>query len=273
MKKLLSITLLALICTMSFAQNRVTGKVTATDGQTVPFASLVVKGTMNGVATSDDGSYVLENVASNAKLVFSCIGYLDQEVDVAGRSVVNVIMAPDMESLDEVMVIAYGTAKKGTYTGSAAAVNNEKFDLRPVTGVTNALAGTTAGVQVSTSNGMPGSEPTIRIRGIGSFNASNSPLVVLDGMPYDNAVSSYKNEVASLKSDISSHQSDVSQFEVSANYNRLILERTQQMYDKGIVTLRELEDARLNVEKDENQAMIYRINALVLENRIAALQL
>ena len=199
MKKLLSITLLALICTMSFAQNRVTGKVTATDGQTVPFASVVVKGTMNGVATSDDGSYVLENVASNAKLVFSCIGYLDQEVDVAGRSVVNVIMAPDMESLDEVMVIAYGTAKKGTYTGSAAAVNNEKFDLRPVTGVTNALAGTTAGVQVSTSNGMPGSEPTIRIRGIGSFNASNSPLVVLDGMPYDNAISSINpNDIESM---------------------------------------------------------------------------
>ncbi|MBQ5391872.1 MAG: hypothetical protein IIU44_05835, partial [Spirochaetales bacterium] len=83
----------------------------------------------------------------------------------------------------------------------------------------------------------------------------------------------YKNDVASLKADISSHLSDISQFEVSANYNRLILERTQQMYDKGIVTLRELEDARLNVEKDENQAMIYRINALVLENRIAALQL
>ena len=97
--------------------------------------------------------------------------------------------------------------------------------------------------------------------------------VILAQIDYDNAVTSYKNEVASLKSDISSHQSDVSQFEVSANYNRLILERTQQMYDKGIVTLRELEDARLNVEKDENQAMIYRINALVLENRIAALQL
>ena len=97
--------------------------------------------------------------------------------------------------------------------------------------------------------------------------------VILAQIDYDNAVASYKNEVASLKSDISSHLSDVSQFEVSANYNRQILERTQQMYDKGIVTARELEDARLNVEKDENQAMIYRINALVLENRIAALQL
>ncbi len=97
--------------------------------------------------------------------------------------------------------------------------------------------------------------------------------VILAQIDYDNAVQSYKNEVASLKSDVSNHLSDLSQFEVSSNYNRLILERTQQMYDKGIVTKRDLEDAQLSVEKDEVQAMIYKISALILENRIAALQL
>ena len=97
--------------------------------------------------------------------------------------------------------------------------------------------------------------------------------VILAQIDYDNAVQSYKNEVASLKSDVSNHLSDLSQFEVGSNYNRLILERTQQMYDKGIVTKRDLEDAQLSVEKDEVQAMIYKISALILENRIAALQL
>ena len=199
MKKLLTFALLMMACTLSFAQTKVTGKVTSTDGQAVPFASIVVKGTMNGVASLDDGSYVLEKVPSNAKLVFSCIGYIDQEVEVAGRARIDVILAPDTESLEEVMVVAYGTAKKGTYTGSAAAVTKEKFDLRPVTGVTNALAGTTAGVQVSTSNGMPGSAPTIHIRGLGSFSASNSPLTVLDGMPYDGDISSINpNDIESI---------------------------------------------------------------------------
>ena len=97
--------------------------------------------------------------------------------------------------------------------------------------------------------------------------------VILAQIDYDNALQNYKNEVASLKSDVSTHLSDLAQFEVSSNYDRLILERTQQMYDKGIVTMRDLEDAQLSVEKDEVQAMVYKINALILENRIAALQL
>jgi len=190
MKKILTLALMALICTMSFAQTKITGKVTSTDGQPVPFASVVEKGTMNGTATNDDGTYVLTNVSPNANLIVTCIGYIEQVIEVSSRSVINVILAPDTESLEEVMVIAYGTAKKGTYTGSAASVNNEKFELRPITGATQALAGTTAGVQVSTANGMPGSDPSIRIRGIGSFNAGNAPLIVLDGMPYDNSISS-----------------------------------------------------------------------------------
>jgi hypothetical protein len=97
--------------------------------------------------------------------------------------------------------------------------------------------------------------------------------VILAQMDYDSAVASYRNDVESLRSSISDHQSDVAQFEVSASYNRMILERTQEMYDKGLVTERDLEDARMNVEKDEAQALIYRLNALVLEDRIAALQL
>lgn len=97
--------------------------------------------------------------------------------------------------------------------------------------------------------------------------------VILAQMDYDNAVASYKKDVESLKSTISDHMSDESQFEVSARYNRIILEKTQSMYDKGLVTKRDLEDAQLNVEKDEVQALVNKLNALVLENRIAELQM
>ncbi len=191
--------LLMLICSVSFAQSGVAGKVTSADGQPVPFAGVVVKGTMNGVATADDGSYVIQNVPSNATLVFSSIGYADQEIAVNGRARIDVVLEPDTESLEEVMVVAYGTAKKSSFTGSAASLGKDKFEMRPVTGVTNALAGTTAGVQVSTANGMPGSAPTIRIRGIGSYYASNNPLIVLDGMPYDNDISSINpNDIESV---------------------------------------------------------------------------
>ena len=101
MKKLLTIALMLLLCSTAFAQTRVTGKVTsAQDGQPIPFASVVVKGTMTGVASNENGVYVLPSVPSNATLVFSSIGFNDLEVQVAGRSVIDAVMAPNAESLE-----------------------------------------------------------------------------------------------------------------------------------------------------------------------------
>ena len=115
MKKLFLATLLVLICSISFAQNRVTGRVTTSeDGSGIPFASVVVKGTMNGVATDDNGAFTLTGVARGAILEFSSVGFLTQEVQYNGEPVVNVILSPDRESLDEAMVVAYGTVKKGS---------------------------------------------------------------------------------------------------------------------------------------------------------------
>lgn len=200
MKKLLIVMFVLAMPFLSVAQTRVTGTVTTkADGQPVPFAYIVVKGTQMGTSSNEMGEYALDNVPANAILSFSSIGYETVEVAVNGRAIVNVALAPDAESIDETIIVAYGTAKKGTYTGSAALVDNSKFLDRPLTEVTQALAGTTAGLQIGTSNGMPGSEPTIRIRGIGSFNASNSPLIVLDGMPYDNAFTSINpNDIESI---------------------------------------------------------------------------
>ena len=198
MKKLLTMALLTLICTMSFAQNRVTGKVTDTDGQPVPFASVVIKGTMTGTATEQDGTFALDRVPSNAKLLVSCIGYLDQEVDVAGRSVVNVILATDTEMLDETIVVAFGTTTKKDFTGSASTLDNKKIESRPITNVTNALEGAASGVQFTSASGQPGESGGIRIRGFGSINASSSPLYVVDGVPFDGISNLNADDIESI---------------------------------------------------------------------------
>lgn len=125
---------------------------------------------------------------SSAKtLMISFIGFRTQEVAV--KSQVNVVLQSDAEVLDEVMVVAYGTAKKSAFTGSAATIKNEKITSRQTSNVTNALAGQVAGVQTTSSTGQPGKDATVRIRGIGSISASNTPLYVVDGVPYDGEIS------------------------------------------------------------------------------------
>ena len=190
MKKFfVTLAIMILTCSASFAQIKVTGKVTSADGSAVPFASVIVKGTMNGVASSDDGTYVLDKVPSNAKLIFSCIGYLDQEVAVSGRSKIDVILAADKEMIDETVVVAYGTAKKESVTGAIATVKSDAIAKRPVSSVTDVLEGQTSGIMVNSSYGEPGSDATIRIRGFGSVNGSNNPLYVIDGVPFGGNVS------------------------------------------------------------------------------------
>ena len=128
------------------------------------------------------------NVPSSAKtLVISFIGFQTQKVDV--KSNVNVVLKSDAEVLDEVMVVAYGTAKKSAFTGSAATIKNEKITTRQTSNVTNALAGQVAGVQTTSNTGQPGKDAEVRIRGIGSISASNKPLYVVDGVPYDGEIS------------------------------------------------------------------------------------
>ena len=110
-----------------------------------------------------------------------------QEVTIKPK--VKVTMKSDSEMLDEVMVVAYGTAKKSQFTGSASTVKADKIAERQVSNVTNALSGQVAGVQTMSSNGQPGTGSTVRIRGVGSMSASNSPLYVVDGIPYDGDIS------------------------------------------------------------------------------------
>jgi len=182
---------LAMLLTVSaFAQNiTVKGIVTdSSNGEAVPFASIQLKGTMVGTSSDADGNYSI-SVPSDGSLVFSSVGYTTIEVAVGARATIDIALDPDSEFLDETIVVAYGTATKSSFTGSAAMVKSEEIAKKITSNVTSALSGTTAGVQIISSNGDPASSaPTIRIRGIGSMSASNNPLYVVDGVPYDGSI-------------------------------------------------------------------------------------
>lgn len=159
------------------------------DNQPVVGVSVFVEGTNLGSVTDMDGKFTLSNVPDNAKTIkVSYLGMKPQTLSIQSDMVI--LLENDTEFIDEVIVVAYGTAKKSSFTGSASQIKAEKFEERPLTNVTSALLGATPGVQVSSANGQPGSESAIYIRGIGSFSASNTPLIILNGMPYDNAISS-----------------------------------------------------------------------------------
>lgn len=152
-------------------------------------ATLLVEGTTIGTTTDADGKFTLTGVPSSAKKIkVSYIGM--QPVSVTIKPNLIIRLESDALAIDEVIVVAYGTAKKSSFTGAASSVNSSQIEMKPVTTATQALVGAAPGLTVTTANGQPGSEPSIYIRGMGSMSASNAPLIVLDGMPYDNSISS-----------------------------------------------------------------------------------
>ena len=169
---------------------KVTGVVISEeDGQPVVGASVLVKGTTLGTITDVDGNFNLSNVPSSAKtLQISYIGMQTQEVAIKPK--LKIVLKSDTEVLDEVIVTAYGTSTKGTFTGSASVMKADKIEKRQVSNVSNALAGAVAGVQILSDNGQPGESAKVRIRGVGSINAGMEPLYVVDGVPYDGDLSS-----------------------------------------------------------------------------------
>lgn len=162
--------------------------VDASTGEPLMGATVQPVGGGNGTATDLNGEFSLDIPNSVKSLTVSYVGYASQTV--AAVNGIKVALESQGEQLDEVMVVAYGTSKKTSFTGAAEAVGNKKLELRPVTSATKALEGNVSGIQVTSGTGQPGSSPSIVIRGFGSINASNSPLYVVDGIPYDGALSS-----------------------------------------------------------------------------------
>jgi len=193
MKKL-PIFLVSILCMLFFnfqayAQKTVTGTVKeAESGAELPGASITVKGTTTGTITKVDGSYSLEVPDESAVLVFSYVGYQSIELPVQGRSVIDVNLETDAQTMEEIVVIGYGSQKKENLTGSVGVVSAKSLEARPITNASQSLQGQVSGVWINQNSGEPGQDgATIRIRGIGTLNDAN-PLILVDGIeaPFGN---------------------------------------------------------------------------------------
>ncbi|MBF6627251.1 MAG: TonB-dependent receptor [Proteiniphilum sp.] len=178
------------------AQTQIRGTVVDVAGEPVIGATIQIVGTSQGTVTDFDGNFRL-SAPANASLEVSYVGMLTQVV--AASPNMRIVLETDTRLLDEVMVVAYGTARKSTFTGSAATVDTDQITNRSIANVSKALDGTVPGVQTTLGSGQPGSSSGIVIRGFGSINASQSPLYVVDGIPYDGSLNSINpNDIASL---------------------------------------------------------------------------
>ena len=191
--------LLVLVAQLTFAQEKVVGgQVVDDQGFPLVGVNVVEKGTSNGVQTDFDGNYSL-SVEAGDILVFSYVGFLSKEVTVGASDVYNVELDTDMESLEEVVVVAYGTTTKEAFTGSASVVSSEDMELRAVTSPISAIEGNATGVQFTSASGQPGSSPGIVIRGVGTLNGSTTPLYVVDGIAFEGGLNSLsQNDIESI---------------------------------------------------------------------------
>ena len=170
---------------VAYGQTTVRGVVRDASGQPVVGAGILQAGsTTNGVVSDLDGAFVI-SVPSTATLEVSCVGYVTKQVAVDGQTRLTIVLEEDAEMLEDVVVVAFGKMKREAFTGSAGVMKSEELAKAQVTNATQALAGRVAGVQINNTSGQLGSSPSITIRGIGSYSSDTSPLIVVDGMPYD----------------------------------------------------------------------------------------
>lgn len=186
-------------CLSAFAQQlQVTGTVKDHTGNPVAGATILVEGSTTGTTSNADGSYSI-TASSDATLLVSFIGYQPQQIAVAGKSRIDITLKEDSQSIDDVIVVAFGTAKKEAFTGSATVIKSDDIAKSQQSNVAQALAGKVAGVQLTNSSGQPGAAPDIRIRGFSSLNAGNSPLWIVDGMPYSGDLNNLNpNDIESM---------------------------------------------------------------------------
>lgn len=200
MKKYLILNLLLLTMFHSvLAQNRkVAGTVTSADGGSPLIGvNIIVKGTTKGIITDVDGKFAIA-VPTGSTLVFKYIGYTSREFTIHADTLINLVMQPETQKMDEVVVIGYGTVKKSDVTGSLVSVSSDEISRSPVSGIDQALQGLAAGVTVTANSGQPGSGVTVRIRGIGTVNNSD-PLYVVDGVALSNINFLSPNDIKSIE--------------------------------------------------------------------------
>lgn len=206
MKNLFLVTICMLLAHTGWSQKTITGVVNDSSGDPLPGAAVVIDGTRNGVATDFDGNYSIEAKKGDV-LVFSYVGFEDQKITVGDLDIVNVILQESASQLKEVVVTAYGTQKRESIAGAVSIIKADQIENSTFSNPVKSLEGLVSGLRVIQSSGQPGSDPIIRIRGFGSINADNSPLIVLDGVPYTgslNAINPQDIESTSVLKDANS---------------------------------------------------------------------
>jgi TonB-linked SusC/RagA family outer membrane protein len=181
-------------------QRIITGTVLSKeDGGPMPGVVVREKGTLNTTATNEQGKYSIRVNSDASVLVFSYLGFTDTERNVGSASVVNLSMEVENKQLEEVVVQAYGTIKRGALTSAVSTIGAKDLEKRPVTNITTALAGSAPGIMTNSGGGQPGTGMAIRIRGFGTINGDASPLFILDGAPYDGVISNINpNDIESI---------------------------------------------------------------------------
>ena len=182
-------------------QQKISGKVTdASTGEPLPGVNIIIKGTTTGTVTDINGSYNIEIPDTSAVLVFSFLGYNSEEVHFNGSLKIDVNLVPSISQLQEVVVVGYGTQRRSDITGSVTSVPKDRLSKLPVTNLTYALEGSTAGLKVTQSSSVPGSSGTMQIRGVNSINANTSPFIVLDGIPFFGSMNDISpNDIQSIE--------------------------------------------------------------------------
>lgn len=197
--RLLLVLLFSAMAAVAFAQSKsISGMVIDQVGESIIGANVTVDGTSNGTITNIDGKFTLSNVSEDAKLKVSYIGYLTQTISVAGKTTFSITLKEDAQTLDEVVVVGYGTIKKSNSVGSIGNMKADAIESRPVGRVEQALQGQIAGVSVRTVSAVPGGDITISVRGNASINGESTPLYVVDGVPIDNLSGINPNDIASI---------------------------------------------------------------------------
>ncbi|RLD22644.1 MAG: hypothetical protein DRI71_07220 [Bacteroidetes bacterium] len=185
--KFLSGIIILLVSSTAYGQSQTVSGVVS-DGETgesIPGATVLVKGTSNGTVTDIDGKYFLNVTTEDAILMISFVGYESLEIEVGNRSTIDVSLKVSLTELSEVVVIGYGTQKKKVVTGAIESISAEEITSTPILRAEQALQGRTAGVQVTNLSGQPGETPTVVIRGAGT-TGSSTPLYIVDGLQVDN---------------------------------------------------------------------------------------
>lgn len=175
------------LVTHAYAQDlTIKGKITDNSGDGLPGVNVTVKGTQKGIVSDAEGKYQLSGVPAKATLVFSFIGYLKQEIEVNNRTVIDVVLEADVKSINEVVVVGYGTQRKIETTGSIASVKSSDLVQTPVANVAQGLQARVSGIQINQNSGSPGGNVSVRIRGTNSINGTSEPLYVVDGIQISN---------------------------------------------------------------------------------------